>query len=187
VWYHRADESCNRQSTRLGSRKYHEQKGKTTIHPAAKRNLLARFAFVGALAVTTIIAGGTTARAQSAAQVPITISQLAGPWSVSLIGNTGCGWTSLLVTFTLGYGGHGTATYQSHTSGCGDGTTTDVPFVVQTVNANGSGTANLSCGPSCGWQFNIQVSPNREIFSLVDVDPANGGNYLSGTAIRQLR
>ena len=87
------------------------------MHPAAKRNLLARFAFVGVVAVTTIIAGGTTARAQSAAQVPITISQLAGPWSVSLIGNTGCGWTSLLVTFTLGYGGHGTATYQSHTSG----------------------------------------------------------------------
>jgi hypothetical protein len=153
-----------------------------------KRSLLARFTFVTVLALT-IISGGTplmTARAQSAARFPITIAQLAGPWTVSLIGNTGCGWTSLLVTFTLGSGGHGTATYQSHTSGCSDGTTGDVQFVVQTMNANGSGTANLSCGPSCGWEFNIQVAPTREIFNLVDVDPANPGNYLQGTAIRQL-
>jgi hypothetical protein len=28
------------------------------------------------------------------------------------------------------YNYHGTATYQSHTGGCGDGTTTDLPFVV---------------------------------------------------------
>jgi hypothetical protein len=61
------------------------------MRPAAKRNLLARLAFVAVLGTTAIISGGTTARAQSAPQVPITISQLAGPWTVSLIGNTGCG------------------------------------------------------------------------------------------------
>jgi len=91
----------------------------------------------------------------------------------------------MVVTFTLDAGGSGTATIQSHTSGCGDNTSSGTPFVVQGVKANGSGMANLSCGPDCGWQFTIQVAPNREIFSLVDVDPANPGNYLSGVAVRQ--
>jgi hypothetical protein len=158
-------------------------KGVTNMKEVMKNRVLARFAFAAVLSVMAT----PFVHAQTAAPILITMSQLEGPWTVNLIGNTGCGWTSLLVTFTLGPAGHSTATYQSHTAGCGDGTTTDVQFVVQTVNANGSGTANLSCGPSCGWQFNIQVAPNREVFSLVDVDPANGGNYLSGTAIRQLQ
>jgi len=154
-----------------------------------RRRLLARFAFVAVLSLATIISGVTPAmiaRGQSTVAAGITLPQLAGPWSVSLIGNTGCGWSSMVVTFTLGYSGSGTATIQSHTSGCGDNVNTGLPFVVQSVNPNGSGMANLSCGTACGWQFSIQVAPNREIFNVVDVDPANPGNYLSGVAIRQL-
>jgi hypothetical protein len=56
-------------------------------------------------------------------------------------------------------------------------------FHVQSLKPNGSGTAGLTCGEGCGWQFNIRVAPNVSIFNLVDVD--NGGNYVIGTAIRQ--
>jgi len=31
-----------------------------------------------------------------------------------------------------------------------------------------------------------QLAPNREIFSLLDADPANAGNYLEGTGIRRI-
>jgi hypothetical protein len=45
-------------------------------------------------------------------------------------------------------------------------------FDVKTLNRNGSGIAGLSCGTGCGWNFYIQVSPNRQVFNLADVpDP----------------
>lgn len=69
--------------------------------------------------------------------------------------------------------------------GCGDGTTTGVTFTINTLNTNGSGTANLTCGVGCGWNFDIQVSPDRAMFNLVDVSSANPGNYLEGVAIHQ--
>jgi hypothetical protein len=50
---------------------------------------------------------------------------------------------------------------------------------------NGSGTANLSCGTGCGWDFNIQMAPDRSTFSLVDVSAANPGNDLAGVAVHQ--
>jgi hypothetical protein len=50
---------------------------------------------------------------------------------------------------------------------------------------NGSGTAGLSCGTACGWALNIQVSPDRSIFNVVDVSPSSPGNYLQGVAIHQ--
>jgi hypothetical protein len=158
------------------------------MHQPIKHRFLAAIAFAAVLALAIVISGvppATTAGAQTSDRVPVTIAQLAGPWSVSLIGNTGCGWSSFLVTFTLDANGSGMATNHSHTSGCGDGVSTGIAFVVQTVNPDGSGKANLSCGPSCGWEFVIQVARNREMFSVVDVDPANPGNFLSGVAIRQ--
>jgi hypothetical protein len=137
-----------------------------------------------ALAAVPVLAAILMAQTQRSPR-PITVAQLAGPWSASLIGNTGCGWTTLAVDFTLDSSGAAMATYRGHSSGCGDSTSTE-PFSVQVVYPNGSGSANLSCGTACGWQLHIQVAPNREIFSLVDVDPANPGNFLSGVAIRQL-
>jgi hypothetical protein len=91
----------------------------------------------------------------------------------------------MLVTFTLNEYGVSSTTIKGHTSGCGDGVSTGTPFVVQSLNPNGSGTANLSCGPDCGWNLIIQVAKNRQIFNVVDVDPVNPGNYLEGTAIHQ--
>jgi hypothetical protein len=66
---------------------------------------------------------------------------------------------------------------------CGDGAAKDLPITITSLAANGSGTANLSCGSGCGFNFSIQVAPDRSTLNLVDVsDP---GNYLEGTAIHQ--
>lgn len=53
----------------------------------------------------------------------------------------------------------------------------------KTARNGGSGTGNLSCGVSCGWELNIQVAASAQIFNLVDVAPENPNNYIAGTAI----
>jgi hypothetical protein len=113
-------------------------------------------------------------------------ADLAGPWQATLIlANSGCGPMSILVNFTLNANGQATnATLVSHGS-CGDSKTTDQSFTIDTLNSNGSGTAGLSCGTSCGWNFNIQVAPDRSSFNLVDVSTQNPGNFVEGVAIHQ--
>lgn len=116
----------------------------------------------------------------------ISKTNLAGPWQVTLVDSTGCNLGSLLVNFTLNASGVSTAaTETGHTLGCGDGTSTGNTFTVQTLNPDGSGTANLTCGPSCGWNFKIQVSPDRSTFNLVDVSSANPGNFIAGKAVHR--
>jgi len=111
---------------------------------------------------------------------------LTGSWQIALTGRTGCGLVSMLVNVTLDWTAKGTnAVIKTHGE-CGDSTVSAQTFQVLTlISSTGSGTANLSCGPGCGWNFNIQVSPDRSIFNLVDVDPVNPGNYLGGMAIHQ--
>jgi hypothetical protein len=121
----------------------------------------------------------------------ITKADLSGNWQTTLLGNTGCGLTAMLVTFTLnGSGGATNATITSHvinpTATCPDGAvSTGNNFAIMTLASNGSGTAGLTCGASCGWTFRIQVSPDRSIFNLVDVATFNPNNLLQGTAIHQ--
>jgi hypothetical protein len=131
-----------------------------------------------------LVALGLFARSGQATGT-ITMADLSGPWAMTLTGDTGCGISTSHVTFTLNSAGSGGATITSHSSGCGDITSSGLPFTINTLNPNGSGTANLSCGSGCGWNLNIQVSPDRSIFSVVDVSPANPGNYLEGLAIHQ--
>jgi hypothetical protein len=71
-----------------------------------------------------------------------------------------------------------------HSTGCGDSSTTQT-LTVTSMNPNGSGKATLTCGPGCGWDFTIQVSPDRSMFNLVDVDPANPNNTPAGVAIHR--
>jgi hypothetical protein len=118
---------------------------------------------------------------------------LAGTWQATLIGNTGCGLSSALVTFTLD--SSGMATNASNTGhfmnggngqGCVDGATSSGnTFQILTLNSNGSGTANLGCGSGCGWNFQIQVNRDSTAFNLVDVDPSNFNNLLEGVAVLQ--
>ena len=107
------------------------------------------------LTVTVVAAVSVSAAESPKPLTPILISQLAGPWQ----------------------------TLTGSSAGCGQATTTQT-FQIISLNGNGSGVAGLTCGSGCGWTFNIQVSPNRQVINLVDVtDPA--GNVLAGTAVKQ--
>ena len=149
-----------------------------------------RFTFLFVLLLVTIVSmGQPSAAADDTAGVPlpaISRAQLAGHWAATIVGNTGCGLTSMYVTFTLNSSGHGsgTATIVEHGQ-CGDTTKSGVDFNIKTLNANGSGTAGLSCGAGCGWGLTIQVAKSGQVFNLVDVEPENPNNYIAGTAIHQ--
>ena len=116
----------------------------------------------------------------------VSIANLLGKWQLALYGQTGCGIGSSLVTFSLNAAGVATnASNTAHNAGCGDTVSTGNSFTILSLNANGSGTAGLTCGTGCGWTFNIQVSPDRSTFNVVDVFAANPNNFLVGTAIHE--
>jgi len=143
--------------------------------------------FLVVLSVVAIVSVVTRSKATGV----IGKEDLAGMWQATLTGDTGCGITTLLVTFTLNAAGTGPATIDGHTSfpqspqtpGCGDRINAGQRFTIESLSSNGSGTAGLSCGAGCGWNFHIQVSPDRTVFNLVDItDPRN---FLEGVAIHQ--
>jgi hypothetical protein len=148
-----------------------------------KKHSRVRVALLVALGLVAIIA---TVRPGKASIGNVSKSDLAGAWQMTIIGQTGCGFGTTLYTFTLnGSGSSSNVTGTSHTVGCGDGSSSGNAFTIQSLNSNGSGTANLTCGPSCGWNLNIQVSPERSTFNVVDVSSANPGNYIEGVAVHQ--
>ena len=112
------------------------------------------------------------------------VAKLAGPWAATIVGSTGCGFTTMYATFRLNVAGSGSATTTYHTASCGDSTSTN-PVSILGLKSDGAGTAHLSCGEGCGWDLNIQVLPGNKLFSLVDVSPENPNNYIEGTAVRQ--
>ena len=141
-----------------------------------------------------ILAGALTAAAMaSLCQVSTSYAtgtigkdDLSGPWAITLIGDTGCGTTSMLATGPLDTTGNSTTfTLKMHSSGCGNSTTTE-DFKIITLSPNGSGTAGLTCNnkQNCGWTFTIQVAPDRSVFNLVDISDV-GNNRLQGTAVHQ--
>jgi len=144
------------------------------------RRQSARFVFLFVLTIAAVASLVTAGHATG----NINKGDLAGAWVVSLTGNTGCGLGTIQANFVLNGTGTGTATVTTHAQ-CGDSVLTGQSFTVLTLSPNGSGTANLSCGTGCGWDFNIQVAPDRSTFSLVDVSAANPGNYLAGVAVHQ--
>jgi len=130
----------------------------------------ARFALLAVLGVVTILSLPKLSKATGA----IVKADLAGPWQIALTGNTGCGSSALLFNGALNGAGSGTGTLVGHSTGCADSTSPGQTFTITSLNPNGSGTANLTCGPGCGWNFTIQVAPDRSTFNLVDVgDPLN--------------
>lgn len=142
----------------------------------------ARFALSSVLmlvVLTSLVTFGTAAEVKT--KPPITIAQLKGPWQVAVVGNTGCGISSLLYNGTLDGQGKSSGTL-TFNSGCGLSTTAET-FDILSLKSDGSGTAGLTCGSGCGWVFNIQVSPNRQVMNMVDVTDAN--NWLAGSAVKQ--
>ena len=134
---------------------------------------LALFSLVAVISLCTI---------SSASIGNITKSDLTGNWVIALRGTTGCGFSSMQANVTLGSTGTGTATLQTHGQ-CGDSTVTGQTFTIIKLASDGAGTAGLGCGTGCGWTFNIQVSPDRSKFNLVDVSSSNPGNFLEGVAV----
>ena len=140
----------------------------------------ARTTFFAVLSLLTVALMATP----SSATGNVVKADLAGAWQVTLYGQGGCGVGTTLVNFTLNASGSATnAVEKSHSAGCGDSTSTGNTFTIQTLNSNGSGTAGLSCGPSCGFTFSIQVAPDRSSFNLVDITDPN--NFLVGVAVHQ--
>ena len=140
-----------------------------------------RLAVFALLLLATVGSLVTLSAAQERIKPAITVAQLAGPWQITVVGNTGCGISSLLFTGTLN--AQGTALgNMTGSSGCGTSTSTQT-FTIQSLNSNGSGTAGLSCGSGCGWNFTIQVNPTKQVFNLVDVTDQN--QWLAGTAVKQ--
>jgi hypothetical protein len=108
-------------------------------------------------------------------------SDLKGTWRISLRGQTAdCGFASMLATITFDTSGAGTGPLQIH-GDCGDSTLAGQTFTVDTLSKTGTGTASMTCGAACEWNFDIQVAPDRTKFNLVDVTPGN--DYVEGLAI----
>ena len=148
-----------------------------------KTNLKSMRTVVLGLLLLATVASLVAVSAAEKVKPEIAIGQLAGPWQIAVAGNTGCGVSALLFNGTLDSAGTAVGTLTFSSAGCklSSGTQT---FTITSLDANGSGTANLSCGSDCGWDFNIQVTANKQLFNLVDV--SNGGaNVLAGTAVKQ--
>jgi len=120
----------------------------------------------------------------SSATGNISKGDLAGNWAMTVIGQGGCGFETIHVTFTLNANGSATnAVVKAHSVGCGDTTNTNQAFTIQSLGSNGSGVAAMSCMTGCGIGFQIQVSPDRSTFNAVDItDPAN---FWEGVAVHQ--
>jgi hypothetical protein len=86
------------------------------------------------------------------------------------------------VAITMNSTGTGTATLTTHGQ-CGNNVLSGQTFKILSLNTNGAGTANLTCGAGCGWNLRFQVAPDRQVMSLIDVDPANPGNFIAGVAV----
>lgn len=136
-----------------------------------------RMPLLAAALLLSCVAGSNVADAG------VTKGQMAGAWTAVLSGNTGCGATSMYVTFSLNLLGNGTASIQQHSTGCADSTTIGNAISINTLNARGRGTASLSCGTGCGWLFKIQVADGAKSFILTDVEPTNPANTPTGMAI----
>jgi hypothetical protein len=141
-----------------------------------------RGAVAALLLLVAVAALANVSSAEVKPKAEVTLSQLAGPWVITVVGNTGCGQSSMLFSGTLNSSGTSVGTLIG-SSGCGLEKSSTQTFTIRSLDTNGSGTANLTCGSDCGWDFFIQVSPNTQVFNLVDLDASD--NYLAGTAVKQ--
>ena len=146
----------------------------------------ARMTVLAVIVLATMVSAVTLSFAadHQKAQPQVTLASLKGSWGGSFYGQTGCGVGATYINFTLDASGNGRGTAKEvyHTAGCGDGSGT-YDFAINSFNANGSGTAGLTCGSGCGFSLVIQVSKNHQVMTLVDVTDPN--NYLEGTVIHQ--
>jgi hypothetical protein len=120
----------------------------------------------------------------------IVTADLKGDWHVSLMGRQlrpECVPQDVQVSaaamMTLDVAGAGNINVTLRTT-CGNGDVVNT-FAISALNPDGSGTAHLDCGGACGFDFSIQVSPDRSMFNLVTVSPTDTGDMLAGVATRR--
>jgi hypothetical protein len=157
----------------------------TSFSKAFKALMLSAFVATSAAQALPANANIRSPLATSGVRPAMALSWLQGSWAATLTGDTACGISTMYVTFTLNASGQGLATIHGHSAGCGDNVSApNLSFDIQSLNADGSGTAALSCGTNCGgWNLFIQVSPDLQEFNMVDV--INRNNFVEGTAIRR--
>ena len=156
------------------------------IQVAADRT---KFNLADVTATDTSAALGGVAVLSSVADNIVT-ADLKGDWQVSLMGHQlrpECVPQDVVVsaaaTMTLNVAGAGNINATLRTS-CGNGDVVNT-FAVSALNPDGSGTAHLDCGGGCGFDFSIQVSPDRSVFNLVTVSAVDSGDMLAGVATRR--
>jgi hypothetical protein len=117
-----------------------------------------------------------------AVAAPVELSAFEDSWRGALVIKGGCGLGTKLVGLQVPPppNGSGTAFEIYHTPECGNNAE-DGAAEITSLNANGSGTAQLNFGPT--FNFDIQVAPNGQVFNMVDITDA--GNYEEGSAIGQ--
>ena len=151
-------------------------------HSPGSRRPPALLVFLVAATLSLVSVLIPAAAADRKAAPPITLSQLAGRWQATTIGQGGCGFGSKLVTFTLNSIGEArNTTYRYHTVSCGDGEYTGQKFTITSLNSNGTGSAELGVGNGIVLTFNIQVSADHQVFNMGDITDYQ--NYEEGTAI----
>jgi hypothetical protein len=135
------------------------------------------------LMLITVIATVAISASAGASRRTITIADLAGSWTVSYFSNGACGNGTHIQIFTLASSGVSSPFADTYnTSACSQGENHDQTFTVDSVNADGTGTATYS-NNGTPLTFNIQLNPTKNVFSVVDVTDA--GSYWFGTAVRQ--
>ena len=135
-----------------------------------------------ALSAASVFAVGAV---QAAEPASFSVAQMAGSWRMAFSGFTGCGNTSMLMDVTLAQDGRSVNGVLTQHGSCGDSVLAGQAFRIESLSSDGSGTAAMGCGDSCGWNLIIQVSRDRQTFNMVDVDPINPGNYISGVAVKR--
>jgi hypothetical protein len=142
----------------------------------------ARLALLAAFALITFVCAATPGAAQDneTVQPASALPNLVGTWTAGIELNGGCGIGSKLVTFTLNSRGEGPASYKANTAECGKSSGTGT-MQITSMNADGSGTATLSI--NFVGHFNIQVSQNGQVMSLVEIEDTI--NYDVGVAVKQ--
>jgi hypothetical protein len=151
--------------------------------PMNSRRQPARLAFLVALALVTLLSVAIPAAAADGERPEVTLSNLAGSWKTTIVGQGSCGIGSELLVFTLNSSGEATdVVYTAHTVNCGNQQFTDQTFTITSLNSDGSGTAEVNINGAVR-HFTIQVSPSHQIFSMVDLTDA--GHYQAGTGILQ--
>jgi len=162
----------------------------TKIHSnnSAESNMNSRhqrgwLALLVALTLVTLLSAAIPASAQGRPKPAVTMASLAGSWKTTIVGQGSCGIGSELLVFTLNSSGEATdVQYTAHTVNCGEQSFTDQTFTVTSLSSDGSGTAEVDINGAVR-HFTIQVSPNHQVFSMVDL--TDTGHYQAATGILQ--